>query len=676
MQMREPFKWVFYIIYYLLVIATPLRGQLITTVAGGGNKDGVAATDAAVPSPYYAVKDRTGNLFISEYSEHRVRKVNSAGVISTAIGNGISGFSGDGGPATASMISFPYALIYDSHGNLYLSDSGNNRVRKVDPTGIITTIAGNGSSGYSGDGGPATAASLNGPRGLAFDSAGTLYISDTNNNVVRTVDTGGIIRTIAGNGVAGFSGDGGPAVAASMNEPFGLVLDRSGNLYIADAVNHRVRRVDAAGTIITFAGSSNPGACNGDGGPATQATLGFVHDLEVSKGMVLISNAGCTKVRGVDLSTNIINTVAGVTSGFNGDGLNALFTDFDSPHGLSLDSAGNQIIADSGNDRVRIVNSSTNTVSTIAGGFVGDNGPATQASLLFSAGISFDSKGSLLIADEWGHRIRKVTNGIISTIAGTGISGYTGDGGPAVNATLYFPYAVTTDGSGNIYVADQGGLVLRKIDSSGNISTLQSTALLGQVTGLTSDNQGNIYAADAAFCVIWQIGPKGSATAIAGSFANCGYNQDGIPAKQALLYAPWGVSLDSRGNVLIADLGNNRIRRVDHATGLISTVAGEGGCAFGGDGGQATSAMLCFPTSAVADRNGSLYIADSYNYRIRKVDSAGIISTFAGTGITGYNGNKVPALQGNIDNANDLVLSKNGTLYYVDQGQSRVRKVQ
>lgn len=390
---------------YFMVVAIPLKGQVVTTVAGGGIKDGLAATSAAIQSPYYAVKDHAGNLWISDYSEHRVRKVNAAGVISTAIGNGISGFSGDGGPSAAAMISFPYALIYDSHGNLYLSDSGNNRVRKINSKGIITTVAGNGTAGYSGDGGPATAASLNGPRGLAFDAAGTLYISDTNNNVVRSVSTTGIIQTIAGNGTAGFSGDGGPAVAASMDQPFGVVLDHSGNLYIADAFNHRVRKVDLTGTIATFAGNGNLGPCNGDGGPATQATLGFLHDLEISKGMLLITS-GCYKVRDVTFSTGIINTVAGATSGFNGDGLNALFTDLYSPHGLSVDSAGNQIIVDSGNNRVRVVDANTNVVSTIAGGFVGDNAPATQATLHAADGISFDSNGNLFIADELNHRVR------------------------------------------------------------------------------------------------------------------------------------------------------------------------------------------------------------------------------------------------------------------------------
>jgi sugar lactone lactonase YvrE len=676
MRVRELVKAAACFVSCFMVVPIPLRAQIVTSIAGGGIKDGIAATSAPVPSPYYAIRDRTGNLLISEYSAHRVRKVNTAGIISTTIGNGISGFSGDGGPASAAMVSFPYALLYDSNGNLFLSDYGNNRVRKVNKSGVITTIAGNGTGGYTGDGGPATAASLNGPRGLAFDASGTLYISDSNNNVVRTVDASGIIRTVAGNGVAGFSGDGGPAVAASLNEPFGIVLDRSDNLYIADALNHRVRRVDQGGQISTFAGSSNLGACNGDGGPATQATLGFVHDLELSKGMLLISNAGCTKVRGVNLSTNIINTVAGVTSGFNGDGLNALFTDFDSPHGLSLDAVGNQIIVDSGNNRVRVVNSTTNIVSTIAGGFVGDNGPATQASLYFSAAISFDPTGNLFIADEWSHRVRKVNHGVISTIAGTGISGYTGDGGPAVNATLYFPYAVANDGSGNTYLADQAGGVLRKIDSTGIISTLQLSQFIIQVTGLAIDRQGNLYAADAALCVVWKISPKGVTTAFAGIPGTCGYNQDGIPATQAWMNSPWGVALDSHENVFIADLGNNRVRKVDGATGLISTVAGEGDCTFGGDGGPATSAMLCFPTAAVPDRAGNLYIADSYNYRIRKVDSAGIISTLAGTGTVGYNGDKLPALQTNIDNPNGLAFSPSGTLYYVDQGQSRVRKVQ
>ena len=218
--------------------------------------------------------------------------------------------------------------------------------------------------------------------------------------------------------------------------------------------------------------------------------------------------------------------------------------------------------------------------------------------------------------------------------------------------------------------------MLRKIDGTGTISTLQLSQFIAQITGMVVDPQGNIYAADDARCVVWEITSKGVATVFAGVLDTCGYNQDGIPATQAWMYAPWGVSLDAHGNVFTADLGNNRIRKVDGATGLISTVAGEGDCAFGGDGGPATSAMLCFPTSAVMDRAGNLFIADSYNYRIRKVDPSGIISTYTGTGIVGYNGNKLSALQTNIDNPNDLAFGKNGALYYVDQGQNRVRKIQ
>ena len=214
--------------------------------------------------------DASGNLYIADTGNNRIRKVSATGIITTVAGNGSAGYSGDGGPATSAQLDGPEGVAVDGSGNLYIADTCNNRIRKVSATGIITTVAGNGSAGYSGDGGPATSAQLSLPAGVAVDGSGNLYIADSGNNRIRKVSATGIITTVAGNGSPGYSGDGGPATSAQLNQPAGVAVDASGNLYIADSSNNRIRKVSATGIITTVAGNGFDGY-SGDGGPATSA---------------------------------------------------------------------------------------------------------------------------------------------------------------------------------------------------------------------------------------------------------------------------------------------------------------------------------------------------------------------------------------------------------------------
>src|SRR5439155_1177468 len=236
--------------------------------------DGGAATNASLNSPASVAQDASGNLYIAEYANHRIRKVTAAtGIITTVAGNGINSFAGDGGAATSASLSSPAGVALDASGNLYIADYFNNRIRKVDAaSGIITTVAGNGSFGFAGDGGAATSASLSGPAGVAVDAGGNLYIAAYSNHRIRKVDAAtGIITTMAGNGNPTFAGDGGAATSASLNFPASVALDASGNLYIADPNNNRIRKVAAAtGIITTVAGG---GSSLGDGGAATSASL-------------------------------------------------------------------------------------------------------------------------------------------------------------------------------------------------------------------------------------------------------------------------------------------------------------------------------------------------------------------------------------------------------------------
>jgi len=346
---------------------------------------------------------------------------------------------------------------------------------------------------------------------------------------------------------------------------------------------------------------------------------------------------------------------------------------------LLLDKSGNLVIVDRGNNRVRVYDSASQIVTTIAGGYIGDGGPGTSSSVNLPQGIAFDRGGNLYVTESAGHRVRKIaTNGTISTFAGTGISGYTGDGGPATAATLYGPAAVAVDRNRNVYIADQFGFTLRKVDSNGIITSSPANGSFYALLGLATDAAGNLYGADPYLCVIWKITPSGAVSVFAGDGTNfqCGYNGDNIPATQAWLNGPNDVAFDSAGHLYIADGSNNRIRIIG-GNGKINTFAGDGTCAFSGDGGPASAAEICLPYSVAADTNGNLYIGDTGNGRVRKVDSTQTIETIAGTGsFYGYNGNGLPALQTNIDFVYDLAINPSGVIYWSDYDEYRVRKAQ
>jgi sugar lactone lactonase YvrE len=647
----------------------------VVTVAGGFLGDGRVATSASLAQPVGVARDSNGNIYTSDSNNCRIRKVSKTGVITTYAGTGICGFSGDGGPATAAMISNPYGLSLDNHGNLLFADPGNSRIRQITPAGVITTIAGNGTFGYSGDGGPAVSASLGAPFAVAADAmTGKIYIADSGNYVIRVVNTAGIIQTIAGNHTYGFSGDGGPATSAEIGYVEGLRTDSHGNLYIADTNNERVRKVDASGIITTYAGNGLFGN-SGNGGPATSASIGTVFGVFPSGGKLYISTNG--NIWAVNQTTQTINIVAGGASGsggYNGDGNTALSALFANPWGMTSNGAGGLLVADSGNDRIRQI-SATQLVKTVAGGYVGDGGKSTAASLDDSTHLALDVAGNLYIADALNNRIRKVApNGTITTFAGTGLTGYTGDGGPATSATLNRPEAVAVDTQSNVYIADYQNGVIRKVDSTGTISTFVTTFGFGvtaAATALTFGPDGNLYATG-----LWgvsMITSSGSTTMIAGVPGELGYNGDGIPATQAWLFLPNGLAFDSVGNLYISDWLNNRIRKVD-GTGIISTVAGNGQTGFSGDGGPATSATLFEPTDVAVSVAGNLYIADANNFRVRTVDPAGTINTYAGSGGIGYNGDNLPATQTNLF-PNGLAIAPNGIIYVSDDGSYRVRRI-
>ena len=337
-------------------------------------------------------------------------------IIMTVVGTGGRGFAGDGGPAARALLNGPFDVGFDPGGNLYFSDTFNHRIRRVDArTGVISTRAGSGEAGYSGDGGPAVHARLNEPYGIAVDRAANVYIADRHNHCVRRVDgASGVITTVAGNGAAGFAGDGGPASRAGMVEPNGLALDPAQRrLFIADVADHRVRVVDlATGIISTFAGTGEA-QHSGDGGPAAAAAVFGARAVKVAAdGTVYILERQGSTLRAVDPRTGIITVFAGTGArGYGGDGGPAKDAVFDAPKEFALDPGGDILIVDTENHAIRRIYATSGMVETIAGGRKrgeGDGGPAISAGLGRPHGAVVGPDGAIYIGDTENHRIRKL----------------------------------------------------------------------------------------------------------------------------------------------------------------------------------------------------------------------------------------------------------------------------
>lgn len=620
-----------WLIYPLLFAAANLafaQSYTIRTYAGGALPVNVTATSANLLWPRGVALDSSGNVYIALRFRQIVVRVASNGNLTLVAGNGTSGFSGDGGAATSAQLSYPAGLAFDSSNNLYIADGGNNRIRRVATNGTITTVAGSGGFGFAGDGGPATSALLRKPEAVAVSSAGVLYIADSGNHRIRQV-AGGTISTFAGNGTNGFAGDGGPATSASLASPSGVTVASAGDVFIADSGNHRIRRV-SGGLISTFAGTGSP---NFSDGSVATAALNSPADVDVdSAGAVYIADAGNHRIRRV--LNGVVSTVAGsASSGFGGDGGNATDALLYSPNGIAVNSQGALYISDSENRRIRRV--SGGIISTVAGdtsdvSFNGDLGPATSARLNNPRGLVIDPAGDLLIADVSSHRVRRVAGGVISTIAGTGIPGFSGDGGSPAIAQLANPEGVGIHSSGDIYIADWGYDRVRRI-SDGIISTFA----------------GN---------------------------GGYGYNGDNRSAITASLAAPVQVAFDTAGAVYIADRRNHRIRKV--VNGTITTIAGTGSAGFSGDGGVASSAAINQPQSIAIDSAGNLYFTDSANHRVRRISlSTNIITTIAGNGTMGFSGDNGSAVSASMNMPVGVAVDSRGDVFISDTGNFRVRRV-
>jgi uncharacterized protein (TIGR03437 family) len=651
-----------------LLISCSAFGQVynIQTFAGGGLPVNIPGTSAVLNLGTSVAADGAGNLFLG--NQNVVLRLDAkTNALTVVAGTGTPGYSGDGGPATSAQLNGPAGVAVDAAGNLYITDAGNSCIRMVS-NGVITTVAGNGTRGPSPDNGPATDVELNQPSGIAVDPAGNLYFVDSGDGALLKVSNG-ILTSLGGLWL--------PYPPTSMGHLYtGVALDAAGNLYIADTGSGRILEV-LNGVLTLAAGTAMPGY-SGDNGPATSAQLNGPSGVAVdAAGNLYIADAGNNRIRKV--SNGVITTVAGSgTAGYSGDNGPAADAQLNQPGGIAVDGAGNLYIADSGNNRIRKV--SNGVITTVAGGgsALGDNGPAAGAQLDGPAGVAADTAGDLYIADAANNRVRKVSNGAITTVAGNGGLGFSGDNGPATSAQLAAPGGVAVDAAGNLYIADTANNRIRKV-SNGAITTVAgggsalgdngpaASAQLVLPTGLAVDGAGNLYIADTGNNRIREVS-NGVITTVAGG--GSGTLGDNGPAIGAELNNPNGIAVDAAGNLYIADTGNNGIRKV--SGGVITSVAGNLTAGYTGGSVPAAGAPLNQPSGVAVDGAGNLYIADTLNRRIRKV-SNGVIATIAGNGTQGYSGDDGVAISAELNDPNGLAVDAAGKVYVADTDNLRIR---
>ncbi|MEO8596040.1 MAG: SMP-30/gluconolactonase/LRE family protein [Candidatus Solibacter sp.] len=673
-------------IYTFLLTASSVWAQqyILSTIAGGTPPATPSvALKASIGDPVRLVSDAAGNVYFS--SLHSVFKVDGNGSLTRVAGNGRAGNSGDGGAATAAQLSFPMGLAFDASGNLYIADRDAHTVRRVSANGGISTVAGTGTRGFTGDGGSAITARLNGPLGVAVDAGGNLYVADTGNEAIRKVTSGGTISTFAGTGTRGDQGDNGQARNANLDGPESVAVDASGNVYIADTFNGRIRRVAGDGTISTFAGTGSTGVFSGDGGPARSASLSLPTDVAVDgAGNVYIADFGNSKIRLV--SNGIITTVAGRTNGAPLiDGEAAVNARLEGPTGVAPDRSGNFYFVESGLGSGSGLAVSDYKVWKVAGSgimtaFAGngvpnnssDGSPAIATQFNGSAGIAVSSNGTVYVSDTVNQRVRVFAlNGTVSTLAGTGVAGFNGEIVPPKSAQLNRPVGVAVDAQGNWYVADTANSRVRKVQPGGNLFTIAGNGnaayygdggpgtkgSVNQPEGVAVDAQGNVYIADTLDNAIRKLTPEGIITTFAGTGAS-GYSGDNGPATQARLRLPKGVAVDGAGNVYVADTGNSQIRRID-ATGYITTVD--------------TGGSLLEPRGVAVDRAGNIFIADTGNRVVRRVSAGALVTTIAGNGECCYAGDGGLAIEGRLNQPAGIAVDGNGNVYFADPGNGAIR---
>jgi len=614
-----------------------------------GNLDGPGNADGAVSLARFngakgVAVDASGNLYVADTNNHVIRKISSVGIVSTFAGKSGQPGSTNGAGAEARFQS-PADVAVDANENIYVADTGNLIIRKITPAGVVTAFAGTAGVQGSADGAGASEARFDQPHGIAIDATGNVYVADTGNSTIRKIDVNGVVSTLAGEAGKTDSDDG-VGVAAHFFNPQDVAVDADGNVFVADTGNSTVRMIDPAGLVSTYAGV--PGDNGVTDGASYEARFSYPMGLVVNGGNIYVSDTGNSVVRKIDAS-GAVTTLFGKAGVFGSADGSATEARFNAPSGIAVDADGMIYLADADNNTVRKI-TAAGEVSTLAGtaGLDGSTNATGAAARFFEPGglaiittrtVDDTDTIDVYVADTGNHVIRVISStGVVSTLAGlAGEESHTDGTGAA--ARFSRPVGVAADINGKLLVADAGNQMIRRVTGAGEVTFVAGEpGEVGTANGTGSqarfnfphavaiDPDGNAYVADRFNSTIRKVTVTGEVSIFAGS-AGAQAFADGSAA-DARFDTPQGIATDSVGNVYVADTGNHVIRKITSA-GVVSTLAGAAESA-GSIDATGVEARFSSPSSVVVDASGNVYVADTGNHTIRKITRAGIVTTVAG----------------------------------------------
>jgi streptogramin lyase len=593
--------------------------------------------------------DGSGNFFVADTDNNTIRRITPAGVVTTLAGTAGSSGSADGTGAAARFWN-PEGVAVDGSGNVFVADSWNNTIRKITPSGVVTTLAGGANQTCGSADGTGAAASFCIPTGVAVDGTGNIFVADSYNNTIRKITASGVVTTLAGTAGSHGSVDGtGAAASFSMSfdpaqnsflagTPSGVAVDGAGNVFVADWGNNNIRKITPRGVVTTLAGSADqsPGSADGTG---AAASFNWPEGVAVDgSGNVFVADSRNNTIRRIT-PAGVVTTLAGTAGSWgSADGTGAAAR-FNGPSGVAVDGAGNVFVADSDNTIRKIT--PTRAVTTFAGtadSTGSSDGTGATARFSSPSGVAVDGAGDVFVADSDNNTIRKITpTRAVTTFAGTADSTGSSDGTGAT-ARFSSPSGVAVDGAGNVFVADSGNNTIRKITPAGMVTTLAGAASSGSADGtgaaarfnspesVAVDGAGNVFVADWGNSTIRKITPSGVVTTFAGTAGSYG-SADGTGAAASFSF-PTGVAVDGSGNLFVADLGNSTIRKITPA-GVVTTLAGTAGSSGSADGTGA-AARFNGPHGVAVDGSGDVFVADTGNNAIRKISTSGVVTTIVG----------------------------------------------
>jgi streptogramin lyase len=666
--------------FNLVTVQTP-AALTFTTLAGSASAVSRSVDSTGTAAQFYSPRgvtvDGSGNVYVADSSNNTIRKITPAGVVTTFAGTaGSQGLTN--GTGSAARFTDPYGIAVDSGGNLYIADTSNNAIRKITSAGVVTTLAGGGAQGSTD--GTGTSARFSEPRGVAVDSSGNVYVADYGNSTIRKITSAGVVTTLAGTAGSVGSTDG-SGTAARFRGPNGIAVDSSGNVYVADTDNRTIRKITSAGVVTTLAGSAtSSGSTDGTG---TAARFAEPRGVTVdAAGTLYVVDYDAYTIRQIT-SAGVVTTFAGTAAAAGSTDATGTAARFYSPTGVTVDSSGNVYVADTSNNTIRKITSAgvVTTLAGLAGRSSSVDATGTSARFEDPYATAVDNAGNVYVADATDHTIRKITPaGVVTTLAGSaGSFGSTDGTGTA--ARFWGPQGIAVDGAGTVYVADTNNNTIRKITPAGVVTTLAGSAGSGGATngtgtaarfsgpnGIAVDNDGNLYVADTNNNTIRKITSAGVVTTLAGSTGSTGFtNGTGTAARFSVIF---DVAVDLVGNVYVCDHGNHAIRKITPA-GVVTTLAGSG--TAGSSDGTGTAASFRFPSGVTVDGWGNVYVADTDNQLIRRITPAGVVTTVGGSA-SGTGSTDAAGTSARFFNPKDVAADRNGVLYIADRGNHTIRK--